>query len=349
MRVLIIGGTGLISTAIVEQLLERGDDVTLFNRGLSETRFAGADRVRTLHGDRRDFAAFEAEMARHTFDAVIDMVAFAPAEADSLLRAFTGRVRQIIVCSTVCVYGGPMTRLPATDDEAHRPVTDYGRNKSAIERTLLAANGRDGLATTVLRPSFTTGAGHTLAGSVMFDDTTLERLRQGLPVVVHDDGQTPWAIAHVSDVARGFVGALLNPNAYGQAYHLTSDEHTTWDGVWQAMIEAAGGQRPSPMVHIPTRFLAEVAPRRSVGVNFIYQYASTFDNGKAARDLGFRTTVPLVETFRRQIAWMEHAGRVARVEEDRFQDVLIEAFEKRQHPAPDRLRDFNPWGNDVRI
>ena len=88
---------------------------------------------------------------------------------------------------------------------------------------------------------------------------------------------------------------------------------------------------------------------KTVGVNFIYQYGSTFDNGKAARDLGFRTTVPLVETFRRQIAWMEHAGRVARVEEDRFQDVLIEAFEKRQHPAPDRLRDFNPWGNDVRI
>lgn len=349
MRVLIIGGTGLISTAIVEQLLERGDEVTLFNRGVSETRFAGAERVRTLRGDRREFAAFEAEMARHTFDAVIDMVAFAPAEADSLLRAFAGRVRQIVVCSTVCVYGGPMTRLPATDDEAHRPVTDYGRNKSAIERTLLAANGRDGLATTVLRPSFTTGAGHTLAGSVMFDDTTLERLRHGLPVIVHDDGRTPWAIAHVSDVARGFVGALLNPRAYGQAYHLTSDEHTTWDGVYQAMIQAAGGPRPSPLVHIPTSWLAEFAPRRSVGVNFIYQYGSTFDNAKATRDLGFRTTVPLVETFRRQIAWMESAGRVAPVAEDPFQDVLIQAFEKRQRPAPQQLRDFNPWGDDVRI
>jgi nucleoside-diphosphate-sugar epimerase len=347
MRVLIIGGTGLISTAIVEQLLERGDQVTLFNRGVSETRFAGADRVRTLRGDRREFAAFESLMGHHTFDAVIDMVAFAPAEADSVLRAFTGRTQQIVVCSTVCVYGGPMTQLPASDDEPHRPVTDYGRNKSTIERTLLAANGRDGLATTVLRPSFTTGAGHTLAGAVMFDDTTLDRMRRGLPVIVHDDGQTPWAIAHVSDVARGFVGALLNPKTYGQAYHLTSDEHTTWDGVYGAMMAAAGGR--SPIVHIPTRWIAEVAPRRSVGLNFIYQYGSIFDNRKAARDLGFRTTVPLVETFRRQIAWMESSGRVARVEEDPFQDVLIEAFEKRTQPAPDRLRDFNPWGNGMQL
>ena len=141
--------------------------------------------MRLLRGDRHDFATFEQQMrdetARHRFDAVIDMVAFQPAEAESLLRAFGGRVKQIVVCSTVCVYGGPMTRVPAADDEPHRPVTQYGRNKSAIERTLLAANGRDGLHTTVLRPSFTTGEGHTLGGAVMFDDSTLERFRQGRP------------------------------------------------------------------------------------------------------------------------------------------------------------------------
>jgi nucleoside-diphosphate-sugar epimerase len=240
-----------------------------------------------------------------------------------------------------------MTRLPATDDEPHRPVTNYGRNKSAIEQTLLAANGRGGLHTTALRPSFTTGAGHTLAGAVMFDDTTLDRMRRGLPIIVHDDGTTPWAIAHVSDVARGFVAALLNDKAYGQSYHLTSDEHTTWDGVYQAMNQAAGGH--SPIVHIPTKWLYGAAPRRCVGLQFIYQYGSIFDNRKAARDLGFRTTVSLVETFRRQIAWMESRGKIARAEEDRFQDILIDAFQKQRRPAAEGLRDFNPWGNDTQL
>jgi nucleoside-diphosphate-sugar epimerase len=240
-----------------------------------------------------------------------------------------------------------MTTLPADDDEPHRPVTQYGRNKSAIERTLLAANGKNGLHTTVLRPSFTTGEGHTLAGAVIFDDSTLDRMRQGLPVIVHDDGRTPWAIAHVSDVARGFLGALLNERAYGQAYHLTSDEHTTWDGVYQAMNQAAGGH--SPIVHIPTAWLYEASPHRCVALQFIYQYGSTFDNRKATRDLGFRTTVPLVETFRRQIAWMEKAGKVARAETDPFQDRLIEAHEKHQLPAPGALNDFNPWGNNTEL
>jgi nucleoside-diphosphate-sugar epimerase len=248
MRVLVIGGTGLISTAIVEQLLARGDRVTLFNRGVTARRFEGD--VDVIVGDRWKYADFEREMRQRTFDAVIDMVAFAPENAGSLLRAFSGRAGHLVVCSTVCVYGGPLTRSPATDDEPHRPATKYGHNKSLIESTLLAANGQSGLMTTILRPSFTTGEGHTALGALYFDDSMADRARRGLPLVVHDDGATPWAIAHVSDVARGFVNALGNERAYGQAYHLTSDEHTTWGGVFAALQEAAGGK--SPVVPIPT-------------------------------------------------------------------------------------------------
>jgi len=340
MKVLLIGGTGLISTAIVDQLTARGDEVTVFNRGVTEWRIP--KNVKALHGSRWDYPAFEAEMAKHSFDAVIDMVAFAPENADSLLRAFTGRVQHLVVCSTVCVYGGPLTKLPATDEEPHRPVGDYGKNKSRIESTLLAANGKGELYTTVLRPSFTTGEGTTASG-LLFDDSTPERLRRGLPIIVMDDGKAAWAIAHVSDVARGFVNALLNPKAYGQAYHLTSDEHTDWNGVFQAMAEAVGGKFVP--AHIPTDWLYRVAPRRAVGVKYIFQFPSVFDNSKAARDLGFRTTVPLVETFHRQVAWMEKAGKMRKVEEEPFTDLMIAAHKAGKDPVLPEGMDFNPWGN----
>ena len=113
------------------------------------------------------------------------------------------------------------------------------------------------------------------------------------------------------------------------------------------MNEAAGGN--APRVHIPTAWLYDVAPRRTVGLHDIYQYPSIFDNGKAARDLGFRTTVPLVETFRRQIAWMEKNGKGLEAEEDPFQDVLIEAFSKDRRPNPESFKDFNPWGNNKQL
>jgi nucleoside-diphosphate-sugar epimerase len=342
MKVLLIGGTGLISSAIVDQLVQRGDEVTVFNRGVSEWRIP--KNVKVIHGDRWKAAEFEEEMSRHSFDAVIDMVAFAPENAESLLRAFAGRVQQIVVCSTVCVYGGPMTKLPATDDEPHRPVGDYGKNKSKIESILLSANGKNGLHTTVLRPSFTTGEGATASG-ILFDDSLPNRLRQGLPVIMMDQGKAAWAIAHVSDVARGFVNSLLNPKAYGQAYHLTSDEHTDWNGVFEVLAQAVDGKF-NP-VYIPTDWLYTQAPHRAVGVKYIYQYPSVFDNSKAARDLGFKTTVPLVETFRRQVAWMEKAGKLKKVEEEPFEDLMIEAYQKKQKPVLPEGMDWNPWGNQV--
>ncbi len=342
MKVLIIGGTGLISTAITTQLVERGDDVTVFNRGVTELRIP--EGVKTLHGDRWKYPEFEAQMKGHVFDAVIDMVAFHPDNAESVVRAFWGRAKHVVVCSTVCVYGGPMTKLPATDDEPHRPVGDYGRNKSSIESILLGNEGKQGTHATVLRPSFTTGEGTTCSG-LLFDDSTPSRIREGKPVIVMDDGKTKWAIAHVSDVARGFVNALLNEKAYGQAYHLTSDEHTTWDGVFREMGRALG--REPVIEHIPTDWLYENAPRRAVGVKYIYRYDSVFDNSKAARDLGFRTTVPLVETFRRQVEWMDRTGRTRMVEDEPFEDLMISAWRSKTRPVLPEGMDFNPWGNST--
>lgn len=339
MKVLVIGGSGLISTAITEQLLERGDDVALFNRGQSELRTRRRPRV--IQGDRNDPAALGAALKAEKPDAVIDMMAFAPPQAEQLLRLCDGLTPQIVLCSTVCVYGGPLTKLPATDDEPHRPVGDYGRNKSAIEKLVLNRGG--GQHGTVIRPSFSTGEGATASGLV-FDDSTVDRLRRGLPVLVMDDGKAAWAIAHVSDVARAFVGALGNPKSYGQAYHATSDEHTDWNGVFAAMAAAAGAPAPK-LVHIPSGWLYTQAPRRSLGIEYIYRHPSVFDNSKAARDLGFKTAVPLVETFRRQIEWMEQAGKLRKAEEESVQTELIAAWQAQRPVTPGVFEDWNPWGN----
>jgi hypothetical protein len=115
--------------------------------------------------------------------------------------------------------------------------------------------------------------------------------------------------------------------------------------VFDALEEAVSPAHRPRRVAIPTDWLYEVAPRRSVGVRFIYRYPSVFDNAKAARDLGFRTTVPLVETFRRQLAWMASNGPWPRREEETFQDVLIDAYERGVVPDAASYRDYNPWGN----
>ena len=118
MKVLIIGGTGLISTPLTHFLLERGDDVTLYNRG--ETPVRVPEKTHMLHGNRQDYAAFENQMreAGH-FDCVIDMVGYDPGDGESVVRAFKGRVGHFIFCSTVDVYQKPATRYPVSEAEPY--------------------------------------------------------------------------------------------------------------------------------------------------------------------------------------------------------------------------------------
>ncbi len=83
MKILLIGGTGNISTPITQSLIECGEQVTLFNRGNHLV-----PGVRQIVGDRGDYPRFEQQMAEaDTFDCVIDMVAYHPddvrAEIDS--------------------------------------------------------------------------------------------------------------------------------------------------------------------------------------------------------------------------------------------------------------------------
>lgn len=344
MEVLVIGGTGLISTAIVQQLLDRGDRVTTFNRGETKARFQG--EVEKLSGNRWEAGSLEKAVFGRTWDAVIDMAAFAPQNGAQLVDTFWGKVGQVLLCSTTCVYGGPSATMPIAESVPRRPFGMYGVNKAAIERILLGASGREGTHATILRPSYTTGEGATASG-LLFDDSLVSRMRQGLPVIVMDDGTCPWAIAHVTDVARGFVAALGNPKAFANDYHLTSHEHTDWNGVYGALAQAAEGR--SEIVHIPSTWLRQVAPRRSLGVWYIYRFPSVYDNAKAERDLGFSTTVPLVETFRRQIRWMEENKKLKSVTEELCQDALLDGWRSQSQWLGNDPRwvDWNPWGNNT--
>lgn len=141
MKVLIIGGSGLISTAITRQLLTRGDTVTHYNRRRTPLRVEGA--VQTVAGDRTDFATFEAQMAAtERFDCVIDMVCYLPAEAESVVRAFAGRTDHYIFCSTVDVYTKPAANYPIREDAERKPdpAFGYAYDKAACEEILLAAH-----------------------------------------------------------------------------------------------------------------------------------------------------------------------------------------------------------------
>jgi nucleoside-diphosphate-sugar epimerase len=325
-KVLIIGGTGLISSAVVQRLIDRGDRVTAFNRGLeSRSLPPGVDRIA---GDRSDSPRFERQVAESgPWDVVIDMICYKPAEADSAIRAVRGNTSQYIMTSTIDVYAKPAARYPYREDEPHAGIGAYAVDKAACEEILWAASARGDLPLTIIRPAATYGDGHLPVHTLGRSTTYLDRLRKGKPIVVHGDGSSFWVSCHAFDVAGAFVGAAGNGHALGKSYHVTGEEWLTWNEHHRVVAESIGAPEPA-LVHIPTDILATLAPDRATLVVENFQFNNIFDNSAARADLGFDYTIPLRAGLPGWYHSLEATGRIEDSDGDPFEDHLIETWRR---------------------
>ena len=338
MKILILGGTGLISTQITQQLLARGDEVWHFNRGQRGTGFGGVQfdgPVNAVKGDRKNVAAFEAQMRKlPIFDCVLDMIGFAPEDAESDVRAFAGRCAHFVFCSTVDVYAHPHpdAQLPYTEDAMQFGRNQYAADKVECERVLQEALHQGELNVTIIRPAATYAEGAGILDSLRGRRTYVDRLRKGKPIIVHGDGQSLWCSCHAADVARAFVNAAANPISFGKSYHTTGEEFVTWNQHHQIVAGAIGAPEPK-LVHIPTDVLAHLLPSDGLSdaahwtlTNF--QFNNIFDNTAARRDLGFAYTVRWEEGAQRLVNWLDANGKVEDSDLDHFEDNLLAAWDK---------------------
>ncbi|SFR93472.1 Nucleoside-diphosphate-sugar epimerase [Halomicrobium zhouii] len=308
MHVLIIGGTGLISTGITRQLVDSEHEVTCFTRGESDARVP--ETVDFVHGDRDERADLTAARDEVDPDCVLDMVCFSPDQAEQAVDVFADEVEQFVFCSTVDVYHRPLDTNPVQEDAPREPpVSDYGADKAECEDIFMAAHNRGDFETTIIRPWCTYGEGGTVLHTLGQGSYFLDRIRQGKPVVIHGDGQTLWGPCHRDDVARAFVNAVGNETAYGEAYHVTSEENITWGQFYETVADVMDAPDPE-FVHIPTEILAEAVPDRTGMLLAHFQFSTVFDNSKARRDLDFEYTITFEEGVRRTIEWLEERDEI---------------------------------------
>jgi nucleoside-diphosphate-sugar epimerase len=275
LRVLFIGGNGIISSASSARVVERGDELTLLNRGTSTTRPA-IEGVRQLIGDAGDAASVAAAIGDETFDVVANFRSFTPAQVERDLEFFDGRCGQYVYISSASAYQKPVARLPITESTPLRnPFWQYSRDKIASEDLLVAAYRERGFPVTIIRPSHTyDGTSVPLVGGW----TAIERMRRGEPVIVQGDGTSLWTLTHTRDFAVAFTGLLGNDRAIGEAFHITSDEVLTWNQIGAALARAAGAEfRP---VHVASEAIARELPELGAGLLGDKAHSVIFDNRK---------------------------------------------------------------------
>ena len=302
MRVLFLGGTGNISTACVEQALAQGHHVGILTRGQRPSPFG--PRVEVLLGDRDDATAL-GKAAEGRWDAVVDFLAYRPAQVELATSAFAGRTGQYVFISTAAAYDKPNARLPLTEDAPlANPFWEYARLKIACEERVLQAHRERAVPTTIVRPSYTYGPTWIPSGFGGQDYTVVDRMRRGLPIVCHGDGTALWGMTHNSDFAVGLVGLLGRSEAIGEAFHITTDELLTWDAIYAAIARAAGVE--AKLVHVPSALIAAVVPERGPSLLGDKAHSSVFDNSKLRRLVPeFQPRVPFAEGVARSVAWFD--------------------------------------------
>jgi nucleoside-diphosphate-sugar epimerase len=324
LRVLFLGGTGIISSACSWLAVERGIDLFVLNRGRGAGRPLPAAAT-VLRGDARDPASVREALGGREFDAVVDWVAYTPDHVQADIGTFRGRTGQYVFISSASAYQTPPSRVPVVESTPLRnPFWRYSRDKIACEELLRAAYRDEGFPATIVRPSHTYDKTEVpLHGGW----TAVARMRQGRPVIVHGDGTSLWTLTHHADFAPGFVPLLGHPRTLGESFHITSDDVLTWDQITHALAAAAGVT--ADIVHVPSEVIAAADPEWGASLLGDKAHSMVFDNAKLRSVVpGYRAVIPFEQGAREIVAWHDEDPSRQRTDAgvDALSDKLAQAW-----------------------
>jgi nucleoside-diphosphate-sugar epimerase len=335
MKVLFIGGTGNISTAVSHLAVQRGMELTLLTRGAHGQSISGA---RTIQCSIEDEASANAALKDLEFDAVVDWIAFTPADIERDLRLFRDRTSQFVFISSASCYQKPVQNYLITEKTPlDNPFWEYSRQKIACEQRLWRAQAEEAFPVTIVRPSLTYG--DTIIplptnSWYPYAFTVIDRMRKDKKVVIPGDGTSLWVLTHNSDFAKGLLGLLGNPRAIGEAFHITSDEVLNWNQIYEE-VAAAAGVTPN-FVHVASDFIAGCIPEKLGSLIGDKSNSVVFDNSKIKSVVpGYSATKSWAAGIRETIDWFDAHPAQQLIDEaaDEQWDRLIERYESCQRVA----------------
>lgn len=323
MKVLVIGGSGNISTAITAELLQMGAEVTLFNRGNQPI-----PHTHQIIGDRYHQKEFVSLVKNLDFDCVIDMICYHPQDAQALVDAFSSRVKQLIFCSTVNTYQAPASVYPITEEEKIHtdPRFTYAHDKELCESLLTEAAQNGAFSLTIIRP-----------GATVWDDTLpipligdgrglMNRMLEGKPIILIGDGSSLWCTSHRDDVGKAIAHAVLNPKTYGQAYTIASERAITWEQYYEIAAEEFGAPKPK-FVRIPWELLVRLTGDENSWIGLNFRFNNIYCCQKAREDLGFEETISWREIMRRSVQIHQKRKDICQEFENPEYDSIIKTYQ----------------------
>jgi nucleoside-diphosphate-sugar epimerase len=332
MKLLFIGGTGIISSACSDLAVARGYELFVLNRSMSK-KYPIPQGATVLQADvNRDEARLATLLAGHRFDAVVDYLAYTVNDIERDLRLFRGKTDQFVFISSASAYQKPPKNYVITErTPLENPYWEYSRNKIACEDRLLFAYLEEGFPVTIVRPSHTYGLSQIPFGVSSWQHpwTVIDRMKRRQKVIVPGDGTSLWVLTWNADFAKGLIGLLGNKKAIGEAFQITSDEVLSWN---QIHLEAYQALSLEPnVIHIPSELIAAYHPHSLGSLIGDKSNSVVFDNSKIKRFVpDYSCEVAWAEGVRRSLEWFEAHPEFQTIDHEMnsIWDGIISAYER---------------------
>lgn len=238
MKLLIIGGTGLLSGAVLKESLRQGIEVTIVNRGRKSKNIPEGTNV--IIADYRNKELMQTALQSKHFDTVIDFICYKKEHIQYSIELLAPFCTQYIFISSACVYDYSKPGIMTEESDKVFKDWNYSVNKWESECFLMEQAQKQAINYTVIRPCITFDDSRIPYGMMPpygFHWTFVERILHEKPIIRWNGGTTRWSMMRVEDFAAGLVGTIGNEKAYNQAFNICGDKSYSWNEIIECVEE----------------------------------------------------------------------------------------------------------------
>lgn len=294
MKILLLGGTGTLSKAVLFEALKHNYTITILNRGTHNDNIPSD--VRCVKGDFFDTTTWKDKICSEKFDVVVDFLSRKASDIERTYPVFMDICKQYIFISSACVYRRAKKDFPIKETSC-KPNKDWSYNIEKYECELMLRKLAEKASSyfTIIRPYITYNDERIplgIAPAYKYHKTLIERIKSGKPWFVWDDGNAVSTVTYADDFAVGVVGLFLNEKAKGEDFHITGDFSYTQNEIVEMLFSKL--KKPLNVIRISTEELYSILPEYKEMLIGDRALDAKFDNSKiksAVPNLKFNTSL----------------------------------------------------------
>lgn len=230
--VLMIGGTGCISTGVAQECLKEGMIITMINRGHKSHLIP--KEVELIKADKDDKDTIKKALGHKRFDVVIDFLCYDKRELEESLNFYAAYSNQYVFISSCAVYDSRKTTVADENSLQGDERWHYSMSKMHAEKFLVERSKELNVNYTIVRPNVTYGdtrIPYGITPQYGKHGTLIQRILHGKPIITWSNGETRSNMMRVEDFSRAFVKLLCNPKAYNEAFNICSEKDYSFNEV----------------------------------------------------------------------------------------------------------------------